>query len=833
MALPSLFDICEPRPDVLQGTIAEADFAADLAQVLRGNAPEEYRNPCQFFANTHPTRGLRDLLANVCHRLNGSGAQVASIFRLDTNYGGGKTHALIARTHVAAGMSGVANVAEFVDPAILPRGRVRIAAFDGENADPANGRPLEDGLRAYTPWGEIAYALAGQQGYETVRRSDESGVAPGAETLQGLFGGEPTLLLLDELSIYLRKFKGLDAARAGGQLTAFLTTLFKAIESTPNAVLVYTLAIGKGGVATDAYSEENRFIADRMEEAESVSARKATLLDPTEEDETVQVLRRRLFASIDDERAADIIAAYRHLWETQKDHLPAFGVVDTRAEALRHGFPLHPELIDTLKEKTSTLANFQRVRGMLRLLARTVARLWAQRPHDAYAIHLHHVDLGYEPIRQEIVTRLGQQQFVPAIKADVAAVEGDQPALAQEMDLAHYRGLPPYGSYVARTILYHTLAFNELLKGAALEHLRYAILSPGTDLSFIDDAVRRFVQTSAYLDDRPNVPLRFLTEANLTQVIRRQEQQVDPQEVRAQLNDRIKSIFAGAVLHLIPFPGGPYEVPDDAGDGKPLLVLIGYDAADMATDSVTVPDLVAHIYRHKGASGDIRLNRNNVVFLCVDAARKEEMRRKMVWRLALEALRAPERLQELAAHQQDRVLEWFRRSEQEVAIAIQQAYRHTLYPSRLRLEGAEVDLAHTAIDVQNASANPGVGQQQVLRILREVNKLACRKTRRIHRPTSATARRYAGARAVRQHCVASSAVIRPCPCWWGTTCLSKASAGVLSRANLSIRAATCCGAKAIRGPRLRLTSSRWCTPRRMQGNTTSGHVWRHRPQAMA
>jgi predicted AAA+ superfamily ATPase len=195
MALPSLFDMCIPRDDVRTGTITESDFAADLAQVLRGNAPDEYKNAAKFFAKTHPTRGLRDLLHNVCHRLNGSGAQAASIFRLDTNYGGGKTHALIALTHVAKGMQGVANVTKFVDKALLPCGRMRTAAFDGENADPPNGRPLGDGLRAYTPWGELAYALAGKAGYETVRRSDESGAAPGAETLQELFGGEPTLIL--------------------------------------------------------------------------------------------------------------------------------------------------------------------------------------------------------------------------------------------------------------------------------------------------------------------------------------------------------------------------------------------------------------------------------------------------------------------------------------------------------------------------------------------------------------------------------------------------------------------------------------------------------------
>jgi predicted AAA+ superfamily ATPase len=183
MSLQTIFDLCVPRQDVLQGTISESDFAADLAQVLRGDAPEEYKDPARFFANTHPTRGLKDLLRNVCLRLGGSPHQVASIFRLDTNYGGGKTHALIALTHAIQGMQGVPNVSEFLDPALLLQGKVRIAAFDGENADPLNGRPLDAGLRAYTPWGEIAYRLAGRDGYERVRASDERGGAPGADTL--------------------------------------------------------------------------------------------------------------------------------------------------------------------------------------------------------------------------------------------------------------------------------------------------------------------------------------------------------------------------------------------------------------------------------------------------------------------------------------------------------------------------------------------------------------------------------------------------------------------------------------------------------------------------
>lgn len=722
MALPSLFDICTPRKDVLSGAITESDFAADLAQVLRGDAPDEYKDPVRFFENTHPTRGLKSLLRNVCLRLTGRAEQVSSIFRLDTNYGGGKTHALIALVHAAKGMPGVPNTSEFIEPDILPTGKVRVAAFDGENADPYNGYPLEEGLRAYTPWGQIAHALAGKAGYEKVRRSDEALGAPGAETIKELFGGEPTLILLDELSIYLRKLGAKDLKSAGGQVTAFLTALFKAVESTPNAVVVYTLAIGKGGQATDAYSSENQYIADAMAEAESVSARKAALLDPTEEDETVKVLRRRLFSHVDDAKAAEVVEAYRQLWEHNKDLLPSFGARENLVEAFRNGFPLHPELIRTFTDKTSTLVNFQRVRGMLRLLARSVARLWEQKPKDAFALHLHHLDLGYEPIRQEVVTRLGQNLLVPAIRADVAGVDGDQPSLAQELDSKAYPGMPPFGSYVGRVILFHTLAFNESLKGLAPDELRYAIVSPGTDISFVDDAKRRFVQDSAYLDDRQNAPLRFLTEANLTQIIRRQEQQVDKGEVRAQLNDRITSIFGGRTFALIPFPG-PYDVPEDSGDSTPMLAVIGYDAEEVSSDNVVIPPLVASIYHKRGASGELRTKRNNIVFLVVDAERKEHMRKQMVRRLALEVIRQPERLKELSDHQREKVNELFRRSEQEVAVAIQQAYRHVFYPSRIRLADATLDLGYTVIETESASTNPGAGQVQVIRVLRDNNKL--------------------------------------------------------------------------------------------------------------
>ena len=246
-------------------------------------------------------------------------------------------------------------------------------------------------------------------------------------------------------------------------------------------------------------------------------------------------------------------------------------------------------MLETLTGKTATLGNFQRVRGMLRLLARTIAHLWDEKPTDATALHLHHIDPGHEPIRQEIVTRLGQTAYVPAVGNDVAATGTYPKALAQEIDTEHHGGLPPYAAYVARTIFLHTLAFNDPLKGLPPEQLRYSVLCPGTDISFIEEARRKFVAESAYLDDRPGAPMRFLAEANLRQIIRREERNVDAGEARAELNDRIRGIFDGKTFDARCFPGGPFDVPDEVGDGRPKLVVLSYDAAAIAAPSTTFP----------------------------------------------------------------------------------------------------------------------------------------------------------------------------------------------------------------------------------------------------
>lgn len=722
--LKSIYETCRPRADVEAGTTKDEQFAADLAQVVNQTAPKEYTDPAVFFRHSYPTRGMRELLKAVLTRLSGRGGEIASIIRLDTQYGGGKTHGLISLVHAVRGMTGVQNVDEFVDPALLPRSPVRVAALDGENSDPANGLTLEPGLRARTLWGELAYRLAGADGYRRVQESDEKHVAPGAETLRELFGGQPTLIMIDEVSVYLRKVEQANPG-SSGQFTAFLQALFKAVETSTNVALVITLAVGKDSEAKDAYKEEHERALRSLAEAEMVASRKATQLNPTEEDETADVLRRRLFDEVDRSAADAVVAAYADTWNRNQSALPPSVSRPETRDLFRRGYPLHPETLSVLTEKLSSLSTFQRTRGMLRLLARTVHVLWKDRPADALAIHPHHIDPGFGLIRNEITTRLGQGEYTPALKADVAAVEKDERSTAQELDLKYFPGQLPIHSYVARTVFLHTLAFGDAAKGIASDHLKLSVCSPTVEPSFVEQARTRFITESLFLDDRPGSQLRFMVEPNLTQVIRRQMEEVEADELRVELNLRIQNLFgtSGGSFNLEPFPAGAYEVDDVVGDGRPNLVLLHHDAFAINADPQGLPSLVEEIFKYKGTDQRLREFRNNLVFVVADDRQVKNMKDRLRRRMALQELRKPDRKRLLAEHQQNKVEEEFQKSSLQVAEAILHCYRHLFFPYNVPMSGTTEPIAHAAIEVPNASDSPGNGQAHVARVLRENRKL--------------------------------------------------------------------------------------------------------------
>jgi len=718
----NVFDLCQPREDVLHGRLRDEEFAADLgAAIMPTSKVKEYSDAGIFFRNTYPTRGLRTLLETVCRRLSGVGGEMNSIIRLDTQFGGGKTHSLIALIHAVRGMVGVSNISEFVDPKLLPKGRVRVAALDGENADPANGLTLENGLLARSLWGEMAYRLAGREGFERIRKSDETHTAPGDRTIAELFGGEPTLIVIDEVGSYLRKVAK-DIPNAAEQFTS----LIKAVSVTPHVALVFTLAVkAEDKEAKDAYKAEHQIALKAFEEAEQIVSRKSTQLNPTEEDETVDVLRRRLFEHVDMKGAESAIDSYFAAWDRNKESMPPEAFSPETREQFRRGYPLHPETLNTLIEKTSSLSTFQRTRGMLRLLSRTVRHLWESKPADAYAIHPHHIDLGYGPIRDEVTTRLGQGAYTTALATDVAAVPGKDPAVAQRLDSENFPGQPPVTSYVAGTIFLHTLAYGDGAQGIKPDQLRYSVCSPSIEPSFVESARKHFIEESLYLDDRPGAPMRFRVEANLTQMIRKAMNGVDADALRTTLNEKLRDLFDGRGhnLELIPFASAPYEVPDDIGDGRPYLLLLGYDAFAVSDEPTSLPGDIVRIFQRKGTKEELRSYQNNLVFVVADERYREDMKQAVRRKLALAELKKPERMRELADHQQRTVNEEDRQSDFRVAQAVMQCYRHLFYPSHIAVGGGSVQLGHTAIELVNVSSDPGNGQVLIRRALRDQKKL--------------------------------------------------------------------------------------------------------------
>jgi predicted AAA+ superfamily ATPase len=375
--MKTIFETCQPRDEVLLGELREQQFAASLTKVLRGSADDVYSDPTAFFANTYPTSGLKSLLSEALGRLTGLSPTSAAVIRLETSFGGGKTHNLIGLYHLARGGVAPKSVEGFVAARMLPKERIeKIAGVVGPDMDVANGIDHGD-VRTFTLWSELAYQLGGRTAYEVVRKSDEQRTAPGTQVWEKLIGDDPSLIMIDEIAYYLRVARGAELqggkTSVAAQTVAFLMSLIKFASESKRTVLVYTLAD-----SADAFGKESDELRVELAEARSVSARQEHVLTPTAENEISAIVTHRLFSRVD-RRAAEEIARqysgfYARLIEQGVD-LPQRAVRAEYQAEMVQDYPFHPELLTTLNRKTSTIPNFQKTRGVLRLLAQTIRDL--------------------------------------------------------------------------------------------------------------------------------------------------------------------------------------------------------------------------------------------------------------------------------------------------------------------------------------------------------------------------------------------------------------------------------------------------------------------------
>ena len=238
-------NVIEPHPDVAQGRYRNAEFAADLAQVARGEGAYEYRDPVEFFSRTYVTEGMKGLLTQALRRVGGLDGE--PVIQLKTAFGGGKTHSMLALYHMLRGrtpLSKVPNVKAVVDASGIGQPPVcRVAVLVGTSMDPSKSKRPADmpGITVNTLWGEMAYQLAKDAGvpklYDIIKESDKKGVSPGSETLKSLFNAcGPCVILIDELVAYAKKLWHVDGLPAGSfdNLISFIQEITEAARASEN-----------------------------------------------------------------------------------------------------------------------------------------------------------------------------------------------------------------------------------------------------------------------------------------------------------------------------------------------------------------------------------------------------------------------------------------------------------------------------------------------------------------------------------------------------------------------------------------------------------------------
>lgn len=726
MQLPSIFKTCVPRAEILAGELSLDLFAAKLKLVTEGKAPHVYQDSATFFSNTFATEGLKTLISEVFGRLVGN--KVGSpIIRLETSFGGGKTHDEIALWHIAKNGREIPGLERFANLSVIPERPIQVAAIACQDLSPVEGVLHPDtGVTTYTIWGEIAYQIGGIDGYSLLKGSDEQRVSPGTAVLERIIQGQPTVIILDEIAQHLRVSKAVRLGKSdlAQQVVAFLFSLMDLAASSNNLVFVYTLAD-----SGDSFGEETT----EIKEAISASARQERVLKPSTDIEIYNIVKQRLFSSIDNNAAQNAAKEYLQSYKASSVSLPD-GCKDSRyAETIEASYPFHPELFSLLNKKIASIQNFQRTRGALRLFARVIRHLWNNsnsavnnQPviNPIPLIHPHHIPIGIEEeITSELTSRLERPLMRLAISADIYNADGRE-AHAQIQDGEwEAAGKPAFSSWVARTIFLHSIN-QGVVAGIRRTELNLSLLTPGLGTSFVDTALERLSTVAWYLENDSITSIaRFKEEPSINKIISEEKQQIGKTEAKDELRKRRDSVFAPKLFKSVSAPESPGDV-DDVADNI-ALCLIDFNEATISDTTEGAPLLVEKIFSETGESGKFRIYRNRLLFLI---ANKSELERAInnarEYLAILNILNSANRLQDLSESQQKQLKQKKGEFDLKVRISLTNAYRHLFYPANDPIK-APKGLMHYTLPAQDASDVKGKNNQQdmILKVLKDCQKI--------------------------------------------------------------------------------------------------------------
>jgi predicted transcriptional regulator len=662
-----VWEVCEPHPDVFARDPDPSLFAISLHHVVQGHADRDYTDPERFFSRTYMTRALSDLLERVIGRLAGQG-RGAPILRLETPFGGGKTHTMTALYHIARNPEELSEhevikpILERLNLRALPTG-VHVAVLDGRSLEVRERRI--NGITIRTLWGELAFQLGGKEGYEMVADADEARIAPGSELLTNLLQRyQPALILIDEVLDYLVKARAVKVGDSNlmEQTASFLGALTAAVSATPQSALIVALPASSLEVPVD-----DQTVAERIfQHAKKVLGRVELVETPVAQDEVFGVLRRRLFRSVGNERdhkkAVDAMQDY--YGEYARFFPDRLRTPDYRARMLQ-AYPFHPELVDLLYERWGPHPQFQRTRGALRLLALVLRRIWNQRPSSAFLIQPHHIDLADRHIRGEVVRLLDSSMD--------AIVTGDILQRAKEIE----RGLggdyarEELGKGAATCAFLYSISAATREAGATEEEIRTALLRPEINPAMVSEVLGRLREGLWYLRYRDKRYF-FTAKPNLNKVILDFESEVTDERVDEALKDWLSKVAgkgerSGFIVAVA--PAEPQLVPDRA---QPTLVLLPMD----------VDDAAAWMQKAVESAGNgIRTNKNMLVFLVPERSRLAAIRSAVRRWLALKEVEGSPSFKEMDADDREQVRNQLRDKEAEIEALLKQAYQDIYRPS--------------------------------------------------------------------------------------------------------------------------------------------------------
>jgi len=724
MSLKPWREVAVPHEDVLKGTFQQAEFAADLSRVHEGTATPEYQIPALFFQRTFITEGMRLLLDSVVKRLSGKGGD--PVIQLQTAFGGGKTHTMLAVYHLAKGeavasdLPGVSAILDAAGVAELPR--ARLAVLDGIKSSP-NQPVMRDGQAIRTLWGDLAWQLGKAEGYALVADADASGTSPGKAVLETLLSRyAPCVILIDELVAYVRQFeegKTLTGGTFDSNLS-FIQALTEALKAVPTAVLLASLP------ESDKEAGSQRGVK-ALAALAHYFGRVQALWKPVGTEEAFEIVRRRLFSSINDKLAAESVCrAFADYYTANSDDFPRETQESRYFDRLIHAYPIHPEVFDRLYEDWSSLDNFQRTRGVLKLMAKVIHRLWKDNDKDPL-IMPGSFPLQDADTRNEVIYYL-PQGWDPVVERDV---DGERAETTEIENRDTRLGSVQACRRSARAIFLGSApsTANQMVRGIELERIALGVAQPGQQVGIYKDALRRLGDRLHYLNSGNN-RFWFDTRPNLRREMEERKRRFqDKEDVFPAIRDRVQKTFASGVFGGIHIFTASSDVPDD---WQLRLVVLPPDAAFSRSGQSLAIDRATEILKNRGDQP--RFKQNRLIFLAADydsvSRLKDQVRSTLAWQSIVNDIKEMKlNLDQFQSRQASKSLE---DANEALRRMIRETYKWMVAP----MQEARPGKGLSEIQWEHFQVNPGAPNlsQEIERVLKE-NELLITEWAPIHLAT--------------------------------------------------------------------------------------------------